>query len=98
MTDFRLIAPASMSPGSSLQFSDGQHLTIPANGIVTCHHANHAHVRDLLAMGFAYAPAAGATAERPAGRFDGQEYFDVGLGKPLWFSRGAWRDATGAAV
>jgi hypothetical protein len=59
---------------------------------------NHTHLRELLALGFQHAPAAGGVADRPAGRFDGDQWFDTYASKPLWWSCGAWRDALGRVV
>jgi len=44
-------------------------------------------------------PGGGSTADRPAaGRYPGEMFFDETLGRPLWWSAGAWRNADGAAV
>jgi hypothetical protein len=59
---------------------------------------NPTHLRELLALGFRHAQAAGGSGERPPGRHDGEQFFDVDLGRPLWWWRGAWRDANGRAV
>ena len=40
----------------------------------------------------------GTTAQRPAQRPIGTEFFDTALGKPIWWKGEAWVDATGAAV
>ena len=53
------------------------------------------HIRELLHLGFQHTPAAGGVAERPAGRFDGEQWFCTFTGRPLWWSQGAWRDALG---
>jgi hypothetical protein len=56
-------------------------------------------LRQLLDLGFRPLPPAGITANRPAsGRYDGDTFFDQTLGRPLWWSAGAWRTADGAAV
>lgn len=55
----------------------------------------HRHLRELLALGFTHAPAAGGVTDRPAGRYDGEPWFDTYTGKPLWWSNGAGRDALG---
>jgi hypothetical protein len=56
-------------------------------------------LRQLLDLGFRPLPLAGTTAERPAaGRYPGEMFFDLTLGRPLWWSDGAWRDADGTAV
>ena len=56
-------------------------------------------LRQLLDLGFRPLPPAGVTAERPAaGRYPGDMFFDLTLGRPLWWSDGAWRGADGTAV
>ena len=58
-----------------------------------------AWLRQLLDLGFRQLPRTGSTAARPvAGRYPGEMFFDETLGRPLWWSAGAWRDAEGAAV
>jgi hypothetical protein len=58
-----------------------------------------AWLRQLLDLGFRPLPRSGATAERPGvGRYAGEFFFDETLGRPLWWSEGAWRGADGAAV
>ena len=58
-----------------------------------------AWLRQLLDLGFRQLPAAGATAARPpCGRYEGDAFFDQTLGRPLWWSAGAWRTADGTAV
>ena len=58
-----------------------------------------AWLRQLLDLGFRQLPPAGATTERPpSGRYEGDTFFDKTLGRPLWWSAAAWRDADGAAV
>lgn len=52
-------------------------------------------VRELLALGFQHVPPSGGVADRSAGRYDGEQWFDTYLGKPVWWSNGAWRDALG---
>jgi hypothetical protein len=57
------------------------------------------HVAELIRLGFQHLPPAGPSPNRPAaGRYDGEQYFDTDLGRPLWWSRGMWRDAAGAAA
>jgi len=57
------------------------------------------HVAELLRLGFQHVPPAGPSNVRPAtGRYDGEQFFDTDLGRPLWWSCGAWRDAAGVAV
>jgi hypothetical protein len=56
-------------------------------------------LRQLLDLGFCHLPPAVATADRPpAGRYEGDAFFDQTLARPLWWSAGAWRTADGAAV
>jgi hypothetical protein len=56
-------------------------------------------LRQLLDLGFRQLPPTGTTADRPqAGRYPGDTFFDQTLGRPLWWSAGAWRGADGAAV
>lgn len=44
-------------------------------------------------------PDAGPSAQRPQTTLVvGDRYFDVGLGKPIWWNGSQWVDATGAAV
>jgi hypothetical protein len=58
-----------------------------------------AWLRQLLDLGFRQLPPAGVTADRPpAGRYEGDTFFDQTLGHPLWWSAAAWRTADGAAV
>jgi hypothetical protein len=58
-----------------------------------------AWLRQLLDLGFRQLPPTGTTADRPtAGRYPGDTFFDQTLGRPLWWSAGAWRTADGAAV
>jgi len=58
-----------------------------------------AWLRQLLDLGFRQLPPTGATAERPpAGRYPGDTFFDQTLGRPLWWSAGAWRTAGGDAI
>jgi len=58
-----------------------------------------AWLRQLLGLGFCQLPGGGSTADRPAaGRYPGEMFFDETLGRPLWWSAGAWRNADGAAV
>jgi hypothetical protein len=58
-----------------------------------------AWLRQLLNLGFRQMPRAGTTANRPtAGRYPGDTYFDQTLGRPLWWSAGAWRSADGQTV
>ena len=53
-------------------------------------------LRQLLDLGFRLLPPSGATADRPlAGRYPGDTFFDQTLGRPLWWSAGAWRTADG---
>lgn len=53
-------------------------------------------LRQLIDLGFLPLPRSGATGERPAaGRYPGEMFFDSTLGRPLWWSKGAWRDAAG---
>jgi hypothetical protein len=52
-----------------------------------------------LQVGGPIACAAGNTAGRPTGvAVAGSMYFDTTLGKPIWYSGSAWRDATGTIV
>lgn len=56
-------------------------------------------LRQLLDLGFRALPPSGATTDRPpAGRYDGDSFFDQTLGRPLWWSAGAWRTADGEAA
>lgn len=56
-----------------------------------------AWLRQLLDLGFRQLPRTGATVERPpAGRYSGETFLNETLGRPLWWSAGAWRDADGA--
>jgi hypothetical protein len=58
-----------------------------------------AWLRQLLDLGFRLLPAMGATADRPpGGRYEGDPFFDQTLGRPLWWSAGAWRGADGIAI
>ena len=58
-----------------------------------------AWLRELLHLGFRHLPPGGETSERPkAGRYPGEMFFDLTLGRPLWWSAGAWRAADGIAV
>ena len=58
-----------------------------------------AWLRQLLDLGFRQLPRTGASVDRPAaGRYPGEMFFDEALGRPLWWSEGAWRSADGAAV
>ncbi len=53
-------------------------------------------LRQLLDLGFVPLPPAGTSARRPgAGRYPGEMFFDTTLGRPLWWSAGAWRGADG---
>jgi hypothetical protein len=56
---------------------------------------NHTHLRELLALGFVHAPAAGGVADRPAGRFPGEAWYDTYQKRPLWWDGEAWRTAAG---
>jgi hypothetical protein len=41
----------------------------------------------------------GTTANRPTKfLWTGRTYFDISLNKPVWYTVGGWRDATGAIV
>jgi hypothetical protein len=40
----------------------------------------------------------GTTAQRPTGVFDGAQYNDITIGKPIWRFGGAWKDAAGNVV
>jgi hypothetical protein len=40
----------------------------------------------------------GTTAQRPTGVFDGAQYNDTTIGKPIWRFGGAWKDAAGNVV
>ena len=56
-------------------------------------------LRQLLDLGFRHMPLAGAAADRPStGRCEGDTFFDETLGRPLWWSAGAWRTADGETV
>lgn len=58
-----------------------------------------AWLRQLLDLGFRQLPGSGTMAERPAsGRYPGEMFFDETLGRPLWWSAGAWRGADGNAI
>lgn len=58
-----------------------------------------AWLRQLLDLGFRQLPRTGASADRPAtGHYAGEMFFDETLGRPLWWSDGAWRGADGGAV
>ena len=57
-----------------------------------------AWLRQLLDLGFRQMPRCGTTASRPAGRYTGEMFFDETLGRPLWWSAGAWRGAGGGAI
>jgi len=57
------------------------------------------HIAELMRLGFQHVPPAGSSTNRPtAGRYEGDQYFDTDLCRPLWWSCGSWRDAAGAAV
>lgn len=56
-------------------------------------------LRQLLDLGFQPVPPSGPTADRPpSGRYDGDSFFDQTIGRPLWWSAGAWRTAEGEAI
>ncbi len=56
-------------------------------------------LRQLLDLGFQLLPPSGTAADRPpAGRYDGDTFFDQTLGRPLWWSANAWRTASGEAA
>lgn len=56
-------------------------------------------LRQLLDLGFRQLPRTGTAAERPpAGRYPGEMFYDETLGRPLWWSAGAWRGADGNTV
>jgi hypothetical protein len=56
-------------------------------------------LRQLLDLGFRQFPPTGPTTDRPlAGRYPGDTFFDQTLGRPLWWSAGAWRSANGEAI
>lgn len=56
-------------------------------------------LRQLLDLGFRPLPPCGPTEDRPAaGRYDGDSFFDQTLGRPLWWSAGAWRTGDGTAI
>jgi hypothetical protein len=56
-------------------------------------------LRQLLDLGFRQLPRTGTAAKRPpAGRYPGEMFFDETLGRPLWWSTGAWRGADGNPV
>ena len=56
-------------------------------------------LRQLLDLGFRHLPSSGETGDRPpAGRYEGDAFFDQTLGLPLWWSAGAWRSADGTEV
>jgi hypothetical protein len=56
-------------------------------------------LRQLLDLGFRQLPPTGPSEQRPAaGRYPGEMFFDQTLGRPLWWSAGAWRGADGKAV
>ena len=41
----------------------------------------------------------GTTANRPVKvLWTGRMYYDISLNKPVWYTAGGWRDATGAVV
>lgn len=40
----------------------------------------------------------GPTTARPAAPVSGTQYFDITLGKPIWWRGTAWVDATGAVA
>lgn len=44
------------------------------------------------------ATLSGSTAQRPEGAYQGLQYFDMTIGKPIWFNTGKWVDATGTEV
>jgi hypothetical protein len=53
-----------------------------------------AWLRQLLDLGFRQLARTGPTLARPAaGRYPGDMFFDETLGRPLWWSAGAWRAA-----
>jgi hypothetical protein len=52
----------------------------------------------LLDIGFRQLPRTGTKANRPAGRYPGEMFFDETLARPLWWSGGAWRGADGDAI
>ena len=58
-----------------------------------------AWLRQLLDLGFRHLPRAGGSTDRPAaGRYSGETFFDETLGRPLWWSKSAWRTADGKPV
>ncbi len=58
-----------------------------------------AWLRQLLDLGFRQLARTGPTLARPAaGRYPGDMFFDETLGRPLWWSAGAWRGADGRAI
>lgn len=42
--------------------------------------------------------AAGTTAQRPSAVSPGAQFYDTTLGKPIWYSGSAWKDAAGTTV
>jgi hypothetical protein len=53
----------------------------------------------LLRLGFTHAPPAGGAADRPPGRYPGEQFYCTDSGRPLWWDgRGAWRTAAGESV
>ena len=56
-------------------------------------------IKELLQLGFRHLPLAGPTDQRPdRGRYEGEQFFDTTLARPLWWSAGQWRDALAVAT
>ena len=66
----------------------GVSIPVPAYAVVS-----------LLAGGWVFGPASGSTGSRPTDHLvPGVTFWDATLGKPIWWTGAAWKDATGATV
>lgn len=79
-----------------------QHVEMPGDSGVfepVARRVDPGWLRQLLDLGFRPLPPAGNTADRPAaGRYPGDMFFDLTLGRPLWWSVDTWRGADGKPV
>lgn len=59
----------------------------------------HAHVKSEISdFAHTHTPNSGDTSSRPTTSETGLMYFDITLGKPIWWNGSAWVDATGTTV